>query len=74
LQSGSDYVDRPTVGEAFEIVFTVVGEGQFAANDEVFDGARDEYFSGSRKARDPCREGDSESGDVVVAALDFAGM
>src|SRR3954452_23009410 len=55
-------------------MFTAVGEGQFATKDEVFDRARNEDLSRPRKTRDARREGHSESGDVVAAALDLAGM
>ena len=60
--------------DAFEFVFAAVSEGEFAAEDEIFDGARDEDLACPSKAGDPCREGDSQSGDVVAAAFDFAGM
>src|SRR5829696_8326682 len=72
--SCSQCPDRPAVGDAFELVFAAVREGEFAADDEFFDRARDENLAGPGKASNACRKGDSQSGDVVAATFDFAGM
>src|SRR3954469_2078590 len=73
-QSGGKCVDRPAVGDALELVFSAVGEGEFAADDEVLDRARDEDLVGPGEAHDPCRKRDREAGDVVAAAFDFPGV
>ena len=55
-------------------MFAAVGKAQFAADDEVADGAGGEDLSGLREAHDAGGEVDGESGDVVAGAFDFAGV
>ena len=62
------------VRDAFEFVLAAVGEGEFAADDEVADRAGDEDLTGLGEAHDAGGEVDGEPGDVVVAPFDLAGM
>jgi len=55
-------------------VFASVEEFDIRARDQVGDGSRDEYLTGTSVGRDALADVNGNSRDVVTAQLDFAGV
>jgi hypothetical protein len=67
-------VELPAVGDAFEFVFSSVGETQTSAGYEVFHGAGHEHFGWTREGGDAGSHVYRDPAEVVAAHFTFAGV
>ena len=72
--SVDDGEELPCAGDTFELVFAVIDEVESGTDDEVNDGAGHEHLVRGRERRDALGEVHPESGDVVAASFDLAGV
>ena len=64
--------DAPLAGYSFEDVLAAVGELDARTGDQVFDGARDQYFATSCHCGDACADMHGYSRDIVSDDLALA--